>query len=29
MGFVAISIDGYLKKHLKSNTSENEKDVRK
>ena len=29
MGFVAISIDEYVKKHLKSNLSDNQKDVRK
>lgn len=29
MGFVGISIDKYIKKHLKSNPSENEKDLRK
>jgi hypothetical protein len=29
MGFVAISIDKYIKKHLDSNPSENEKDLRK
>ncbi len=29
MGFVAISIDKYIKKHLESNPSENEKDLRK
>jgi len=29
MGFVGISINKYIKKHLKSNPSENEKDLRK
>jgi hypothetical protein len=29
MGFIAISIDNYVKKHLDSNPSENEKDLRK
>jgi hypothetical protein len=29
MGFVPISIDKYIKKHLDSNRSENEKDLRK
>ncbi len=29
MGFVPISIDKYIKKHLKNNPSENEKDLRK
>lgn len=29
MGFVPISVDKYIKKHLKSNPSENEKDLRK
>jgi len=29
MGFVAISMDKYIKKHLDSNPSENEKDLRK
>jgi len=29
MGFIPISIDGYIKKHLKSNPSENETDLRK
>jgi len=29
MGFVPISIDKYIKKHLESNPSENEKDLRK
>ena len=29
MGFVAISINVYIKKHLKSNPTENEKDLRK
>ena len=28
MAFIPISIDGYIKKHLKSNPSDNEKDVR-
>lgn len=28
MGFVPISIDKYIKKHLKINPSENEKDLR-
>jgi hypothetical protein len=29
MGFVPISIDEYIKKHLESNSSDNEKDLRK
>ena len=29
MGFLPISISGYIKKHLKNNTGENEKDLRK
>ncbi len=29
MGFVPISIKGYLKKHLKNNPGQNEKDLRK
>jgi hypothetical protein len=29
MGFVPISIDKYIKKHLESNPSDNEKDLRK
>jgi len=29
MGFIPISIDGYLKKHLKNNPGENEKELRK
>ncbi|NLM67289.1 MAG: hypothetical protein GX180_08975 [Enterococcus sp.] len=29
MGFVPISIDKYIKKHLESNPSENEKDLQK
>ena len=29
MAFIPISIDSYIKKHLKSNPSDNEKDVRK
>lgn len=29
MGFVSISIDKYIKKHLASNPSENEKDLKK
>lgn len=29
MGFVLISIDKYIKKHMESNPSENEKDLRK
>jgi len=29
MGFIPISINKYVKKHLKSNPSENEKDLRK
>ena len=29
MGFITISIDNYVKKHLDSNPSENEKDLRK
>ena len=28
MGFISISIDNYIKKHLKSNPTENEKDLR-
>ncbi len=28
MGFVPISIEDYIKKHLKSNLDENEKDLR-
>lgn len=29
MGFIPISINAYIKKHLKNNPSENEKDLRK
>jgi hypothetical protein len=29
MGFLPISINGYIKKHLKNNPGENEKDLRK
>ena len=29
MGFLSISISGYIKKHLKNNPGENEKDLRK
>lgn len=29
MGFIPISINAYIKKHLKNNSSENEKDLRK
>ena len=29
MGFIPISIKAYIKKHLKNNPSENEKDLRK